>query len=215
MMNYEKMTYRLRDIEAFTVADFTNGKTFMGGDQKWFHTKWQRLSGCGPTTVTNIFIYQTRKNEPDATRPMAKATYQARMEEVWKHVTPTIHGIPTTDLLLKGVPGLLAAHGYRGVLDKLDIGPMAHVELAAVVDFLKTHLQQDIPVAFLTLDIGKEPGLDEWHWVTIVAMDEPRGNDSYAMILDNGDIKAVNLGLWLTTTKKGGGLASFSLQPAQ
>ncbi len=210
-MKYEQMTYRLSDIEAFAISDPSTGKTAMGGDQEWFHTKWQRLSGCGPTTVTNIFLYLTRNDRLDAPRPMPKETYRARMEDVWKHVTPTIHGIPTADLLLKGVPSLLEAHGYKGTKDKLDIVPAKYVGLAAVENFLKDYIQRDIPVALLTLDTGKEPGLDEWHWVTAVAMDKAQGNDLTIMLLDNGEMKEVNLGLWLATTKKGGGLAAFSI----
>jgi hypothetical protein len=42
-------------------------------------------------------------------------------------------------------------------------------------------------------------------------MDKAQGNDLTIMLLDNGEMKEVNLGLWLATTKKGGGLAAFSI----
>ncbi len=211
MMKYEEMTYRLEDPDAFVVTDSQNGTRFMGGDQDWYHTKWQRMSGCGPTTITNIFSYLTRGTRQDSDKQLSKAAHTALMEKIWKYVTPTIHGIPTATLLLRGVPDLLTAHGYQYQLDQLDIEPPRNTDMPTIGSFLKQYLQRDIPVALLTLDKGKEPTLDEWHWVTVVGMDEAKGNDMRLLIIDNGEMKEVNLGLWLATTKKGGGLAAFSI----
>ena len=34
-----------------------NGKISHGYDQEWFTDEWQRLSGCGPTTATQVVTY--------------------------------------------------------------------------------------------------------------------------------------------------------------
>ena len=50
-------TLRLKDIERFRIRDARTGQTWMGHDQEWFGTPWQRLAGCGPTTACNLFRY--------------------------------------------------------------------------------------------------------------------------------------------------------------
>lgn len=51
------------------------------------------------------------------------------------------------------------------------------VSLKAVDTFLHASLDHDVPVAFLSLDPGKEPLVDEWHWVTLIGIDEIQGGD--------------------------------------
>ena len=34
-----------------------NGETSHGYDQEWFTDEWQRLSGCGPTTASQVLGY--------------------------------------------------------------------------------------------------------------------------------------------------------------
>ena len=34
-----------------------NGKTSYGYDQEWFTDEWQRLSGCGPTSASQVLGY--------------------------------------------------------------------------------------------------------------------------------------------------------------
>ena len=50
-------TLRLKDIERFRIRDARTGQTWMGHDQEWYGTPWQRLAGCGPTTACNLFRY--------------------------------------------------------------------------------------------------------------------------------------------------------------
>ena len=34
-----------------------DGKTSYGYDQEWFTDEWQRLSGCGPTSASQVLSY--------------------------------------------------------------------------------------------------------------------------------------------------------------
>ena len=34
-----------------------NGETSHGYDQEWFTDEWQRLSGCGPTSASQVLSY--------------------------------------------------------------------------------------------------------------------------------------------------------------
>lgn len=205
------MRYQIKDVHALRVLDNQANRVFIGGDQDWYPTEWQRRSGCGPTTVTNIIAYLTRDKNTTDTTPFSKETYVAMMEDVWNYVTPTRGGIPTANLLLQGVSQLMEAKGYQYRSDYVDIIPSENsIDGDVVKNFLIEHIRKDIPVALLTLDIGNEPALDEWHWVTIVGVDGQE-NDITVEIVDCGEIKQANLGLWLSTTNKGGGLAGFSI----
>lgn len=203
-----RMPYQIHEVEALRIIHTSS----IGGNQKWFHTHWQRCSGCGPTTVSNIIAYQRRATLP---LPFTKVSFSVFMEEVWRSVTPTNHGIPSASLLLSDVNTYMKRHGYSSVNAKLDVVPKnGAVSLKAVDTFLHASLDHDVPVAFLSLDPGKEPLVDEWHWVTLIGIDEIQGGDFPAMIIDNGTIKKINLGLWLSTTREGGGFASFVMLPA-
>ena len=83
--------------------------------------------------------------------------------------------------------------------------------LAEVLNFLDAALSKDTPVAFLNLCNGDEKGLDEWHWVTIISLDHTENGDQiFIDILDEGQIKKINLALWYNTTTKGGGFVYFT-----
>ena len=82
--------------------------------------------------------------------------------------------------------------------------------LNEVVDFLRSGLRQDAPVAFLNLCNGEEENLHRWHWVTVVGMEYAAdGSQAVLYTLDEGRKKTVDLGLWLKTTVLGGGFVYF------
>ncbi|MCI2045307.1 MAG: hypothetical protein LKJ89_02530 [Sphaerochaeta sp.] len=204
-MTYQ-LPYQIHDVEALKIAHSPS----IGGNQKWFHSHWQRLSGCGPTTVSNIIAYEERAKLP---LPFTKASFSAFMEDVWKSVTPSYHGIPSATLLLAGVEKYMQSHGIPYTKEQLDVKPDEKaISLKELYAFIRSSLDRDIPVAFLSLDPGKEPVVDEWHWVTLYGVGELQGADLPAVILDNGTAKAINLGLWLSTTHLGGGFATFTME---
>ena len=60
------------------------------------------------------------------------------------------------------------------------------------------------------LDNGKENKLHRWHWVAIVGIAYDDLSDKLeATIADEGMLKKINLGLWLTTAKNEGGFVYF------
>jgi hypothetical protein len=201
----------LSNMDAFKIIDCDTGEVFYGCNQEWFGTHWQRLSGCGPSVVANILMYSDCcadghiKNKNDA------ATF---MEEVWKFVTPTNKGIPTTDMLLKRISSYAESKGKTILHLGCDIprGKLLRPHVEDVASFLGDALRSDIPVAFLNLCNGKEENLDEWHWVTVVSM-ERRESDEHAFIkiIDRGRIITIDLSLWLETTNHGGGFIHFRI----
>ncbi len=82
--------------------------------------------------------------------------------------------------------------------------------LANVVDFLVSSFEADSPVAFLNLSKGALPNLDEWHWVTLVGVEQQgEGERVYATLYDASLTWKIDLGLWLETTTRGGGFVCY------
>ena len=71
-------------------------------------------------------------------------------------------------------------------------------------DFFRQAFLADSPIAFLNLDRGALPGLESWHWVSLIAMDH-EGDKLTATAADNGQLLGLDIGLWLETTKRSGG----------
>lgn len=82
--------------------------------------------------------------------------------------------------------------------------------LSAVMEFIRSGLKEDVPIAFLNLDHGDEENLESWHWVTIAGLYcSEDGQVVQVFICDEGITKQINLKLWLETTVQGGGLVYF------
>lgn len=210
------MTVSIRDIPVLDVAGETPGKIFHGFDQEWYPTLWQRRSGCGPTVAAETAFYYTRSRAADP--PAGPASHGEALEQMlqaWRHVTPTARGIPSAALLRDDFAQYAGAAGLPLEPECLDI-PARRDErpaLSQLVQFVAQPLGEDMPVAFLNLHNGSEAQLDSWHWVLIVGLSyEPEGTAAVASILDEGVRKTVDLGLWLDSTKLGGGLVRFRLR---
>ena len=190
-----------------------NGHTYYGADQEWYPTLWQRRAGCGPTTATQLLLYfQNKGSIGTSTRVVDKESLVALMENVWRFVTPGIMGLHLISQFTEGVDNYLKSLSSSLVKQTLQI-PRSEDKrppFSRVVDFLVTSLQADSPVAFLNLSRGSLTNLDEWHWVTIVAVEQDREeSDLYATIYDAGNHWKINMTLWYQTTKRGGGLVSY------
>ncbi len=211
------MTRRLSDIERFRIRDTQTGQTWLGHDQEWYGTPWQRLAGCGPTTACNLFRYLAPALPADAARAMRpdRADALAFMEEVWGTVTPTNHGIATTRRFYTTAMAFAAAQGWPLTHRVLDV-PASRPRRPAyntVYAFLDEALAQDLPVAFLNLCNGDEANLDEWHWVTIVALTpDPYGGVLLAEVLDGGTVKRIDIEKWYASTTRDGGFVVLSVE---
>ena len=191
--------------EGMNVLDENSGQTTKGCSQEWYPSLWQRLSGCGPTTVANISLYKNYKNH---SVPFAKKESLELMQEVWKFVTPTNHGINTTRLLYGGARSYFKHKGWSAAYEVLDVPreKRRRPPVAELLAFVAEGLLMDAPVAFLNLHSGQEKRLDAWHWTTIVSQ-----NDASVELYDAGKSRIGDLALWLETTKTGGGLVYFKL----
>ena len=192
----------------FSVADGAD-IAYCGGCQEWYGAFWKRLSGCGPTVVSSIVNYLTRKAGGDAA---SLAAFRTLMDDVWRYVTPSIRGIPTTTALVKGARAYIDAQHLPYRIDELCVAKSHQLRPAfdEICRFIGDALQADAPVAFLSLDKGAEPLLDSWHWTTILALqcDETLGV-AQADIADEGKLLRADLRIWYDTSTLGGGFVRF------
>ena len=206
----EEMTTRsLKRLNEFTVVDENTGNRYYGCHQEWYGDAWQRRAGCGPTVATTLYFYQNRLWQ----RSNTKQSWLQLMNEVWDYVTPSSGGMPTTTMFFTAVLSYTRAKGldvehYHCELpeDRACRPTMPHV-----LEFIESGLQADAPVAFLNLCNGAVQNLARWHWVTIVALEyETEADQATVTILDEGQLKKIDLSLWLKTTTKGGGFVYFT-----
>ena len=172
-----------------------------GINQEWYKTYIKRSSGCGPTTAANIIMYEKRKDDIS----FSKDDCLKLMNRMWNYITPKTMGINKASMYIKGFSNYIKTHNiylkkYRHF--HIDTNNMDKKELYL---FLYNALKKDHPVAFLNLDNGKENNLEAWHWVSIVGIDK----DFKTTICDNGDLKKIDLNLWIDTTNSYGDFIYF------
>lgn len=202
------------------VFDEDTHETCYGCNQKWYPTLWRRLSGCGPTVASNLIFYLhlTRLTSGPNQSLLTKKTCLSLMEEIWRFVTPTITGgVSTTKMFYEAVLSYAKLKGLNveyGLLN-LPKDKSCRPGLPEILSFLEGALSKDAPVAFLNLCNGAEKSLERWHWVTIISVEYTQNEDHiFVNILDDGQIKKIDLSLWYNTTTKGGGFVYFSASPA-
>jgi hypothetical protein len=205
----------IKDKNLFKIEEAVTKQIFYGSNQEWYTRRWQRMSGCGPSTVANIIYYlnRTRSSEQYCSN-LTKEECLNLMNEIWNFVTPSIHGVSSTDMLCKGVQKYLIDKELDIKLDFIDVPKKKKLrpDLSQVLSFLNGALKKDAPVAFLNLEHGTVIELDSWHWVTMIALEEKSdASDVFAEILDSGEVKKINLSQWFRTTKLGGGFVSFQI----
>jgi hypothetical protein len=208
----------LHNLNLIQIAEEDSRDPYYGGLQQWYSTRWKRLSGCGPTVVTGIVNYLSRARDEDdpGDAPVPKKTFQKLMEDVWKFVTPTVRGIPSTDILRRGALQYIKARDLRIRLDFLDVDEAidSRPALDRLLAFLRDALENDAPVAFLNLHSGSEEALDSWHWVTVISLEyEPDESAASIEFVDEGRIIKINLKSWYLTTALGGGFVGFYSEP--
>jgi hypothetical protein len=183
-----------------------------GAHQVWYPNWIQRMAGCGPTAASNLLWYLT------ATRPQLcgglfkgnGTTYDGMlslMEEVWNYVKPGLRGVDKSSMFTDGAVGFGMDHGISLKTRVLEIPSSEKIrpDMKTVLEFLTAAFSDDLPVAFLNLSNGAVRNLDNWHWVTLVSVDEALQAEMY----DQGLRQNINLQLWLATTAGGGALVTL------
>ncbi len=209
-------TTKIKNIDLYKLSDITDHIVYYGSNQDWYDRPWQRMSGCAPSTVANIIYYiHCSGMEPERRKGLTKEECLLLMREMWNYVTPSLGGVRTTAMLRNGTERYLKAKKAELKLEVLDI-PRARAERPEedkVTGFIVAALEADCPVAFLNLERGKLTNLESWHWVTIISLTFDGQGQILAEILDSGIRKEIDLGLWLRTTRLGGGFVSFLKSP--
>lgn len=198
----------VKNPEYFEILDEMTSEKYLGCNQQWYKKHWQRMAGCGPTVAANIILYSRKK------AGISKNESLTIMDEMWEHVTPTMRGVNTTNIFYKGLVSFAVGKGANLFYDAVDIPKKKEMRPSfdKVINFIKTSLENDIPLAFLNLCNGKEKFLDEWHWVTLVSLEYEEDLSSVNIeILDESIKKTIDLLLWYDTTTLGGGFVSFYL----
>jgi hypothetical protein len=208
----------ISNLNLLKVSDESTHMTYYGCNQEWYSTDWKRLSGCGPSTASNIifYLYHTQAAFGSGQSFNSKENYLSLMEEIWEYVTPTAEGIPTTKMFYEAVLAYTESKGLNVGFDFCDLpeDKSRRPELSEVLVFLEEALIKDAPIAFLNLCNGDEKNLDWWHWVTIISLEYAEdGNSAFIKILDEGLIKKIDLALWYNTTTLGGGFVYFTAVP--
>ncbi len=190
----------------------TGDKTLYGYSQEWYQTSFRRTRGCGPTAAAMLLVYlNTREGGPLPYDGRSIAAATKVLEEVWKDVTPGwLLGLNSTGKFREGVEALARRRGLGWRCRAMGISALRckRPRLKEVVKFLEDGIAADCPIAFLNLDKGRATGLESWHWVVVVALRYDAGQNRYtATCYDGGRQVTCDLGLWLDTTRLGGGFA--------
>jgi hypothetical protein len=207
------MIYAIRNPEYLHVTD-EDGTQFLGCEQEWFGTLWQRRSGCGPTVASNLMLYLHRRGAIALPFDVAegKAGCLSLMNRMWNHVTPSPRGINTIQRFSDGLFAFSGMYGLRLACTCLpfDIQADERTAFREVVRFVAEGLAMDCPVAFLHLSNGDVADLDAWHWVTLVRMAVPEDGERAQVTYYDGNPSAViDLRTWCDTTRENGGFVHF------
>jgi hypothetical protein len=208
-------TKSISNPDFFKVLDEDTRELYYGCNQEWYTTKWQRLSGCGPTVASDLILYlfyRTRQTNLGMGL-ISKKNCLELMEEIWQYVTPTMHGVSNTKMFYEALLSYAEFKGFQVQYRFLDLPNkrLNRPSFSELLKFLDEALGKDTPIAFLNLCNGDEKGLDRWHWVTIIALEyTENGDHAFADIIDDGKIKRINLALWYNTTSKAGGFVYFT-----
>ena len=205
----DEQFYTLKLTEALLIND-EDGNTYLGGDQNWYSAKWHKQAGCGPTNGAHLVSYLSQTREKYSSLTLhdcrGKNGFTALMEDVWPDMTPGIRGVNKAKIFSKSLCTYASDRGVSLSCRILEI-PMSRKKRPSceeMLKFLAQALSDDLPVAFLNLHNGGVPNLESYHWVIIVALDLKANQ---ALIYDHGKKFEIDLRLWLSQSKAGGGFA--------
>jgi hypothetical protein len=204
-----KVIHGLRHLENIHVVNHS-GQEYFGCDQNWYSSEWQQMSGCGPSTASTLLLYLQKSGRVDfPIHGLEQKDCKLLMENVWSHITPTQDGIYLVEQFCTGIQSFASSHRFSLDCQSLEIPESIELrpELADVVGFIACGLDQDCPIAFLNLSKGAVINLEEWHWVTIVALETDEKQDQvFVTIFDGDKSDKIDFKCWYQTTIDGGAL---------
>jgi hypothetical protein len=211
-----RMKVSIARPDLMIITEEETGHTTFGGNQEWYKDEWHRRAGCGPTCAANVAAYlaQTRPGMRAlyAGEGMLKSQFAAHMEEMYKFVTPGNMGLNRVEMFTKGMEDFA---GSRGISLKAHVfevhGNMSRNRppVSDLIEFIRTGLAADCPIAFLNLTKGRVKNLQGWHWITITSAEFEDGG-LMACASDEGSEIRFDLKLWYLSTRMRGGLVYFT-----
>ena len=203
----------LDGVEQLHLTD-GEGRLHHGADQEWYPLSWQRRAGCGPTTASQLLLYNSRSYPDLGLMAVAdKDGMVALMEEVWTYITPGIMGVHLVSHFTKGLERYLADHDIDRTVISLAIPKEreARPSLDEVVSFITRSLQAGQPVAFLNLGSAGTVNLDSWHWVTVVGLFQVNEESPVMLtIYDAGMSFPIEFSTWYAATGRSSGFVSLA-----
>lgn len=205
---------QIYSITQLELLRLTDGKyTWQGADQGWYQKAWRRRAGCGTTTAAHLLSYlsEVRPGLEDLypIHSREKDEFLSFMNELWDYVTPGRMGLNTLNKFTGGITDYTRKKDVELSFCKLNISPIKEARPTAnqCAAFLRAAMEAGSPVAFLNLSSGAVKGLDSWHWVTIIAVEEQHSGSIVCTALDGGGHElTMDFQLWLMTSRLGGGL---------
>ena len=204
--------FAIRHPEALHIEDET-GARFLGCEQEWYGSLWQRRAGCGPTVASNMMLYLHRTGALQLPFDVTGKTGCLQlMNAMWNHVTPSPRGVNSVRRFADGLHAFSERYGYR--MDCASIlypkATMKRPSFPEVVSFIADGLVLDCPIGFLNLSNGDVTNLDSWHWVTLVRMEVSQdGGRAWVEYYDGNRSEVIDLRIWCDTTRDHGGFVHF------
>ena len=160
------------------------------------------LGGIALPLMSTPVLEENDKTQDVNAAPSTKDGYLEFMKRVYRFLYPRVGGLLACHFL-EGIAELANEHRIPVSAECLRV-PIAQTKrpsFAKAAEFICSSLDANIPVAFLILSGGGVAGLDTWHWVTILAIDDELKS---VEILDNTVTLWADLGIWLETSIMGG-----------
>lgn len=194
----------------------TDSQGIYGYNQGWYATSFKRTRGCGPTVAAMLLLYLNRREEgPLPYKSHTVSSITKVLEDVWNFVTPGwLLGLNSTGKFCRGMEALFEHYGLMWQCHELSITAFRFKQrsLLQVVNFLEEGISSDCPIAFLSLHKGQVTALESWHWTVLVALSYDASQERYmATCYDGGRSITFDLGLWLETSRLGGGFVYVSV----
>ena len=191
----------------------SQGEIYIGGSQEWYLDHWQRISGCGPTTASNLIWYMARPKPAESSHKNGGFVHYMELHhEMFSFVTPGMQGVNSSSIFTEGLENYGRKHDLQITPHVIEIPgkPYTRPDTSEVRDFIVAALNSNAPAAFLNLSNGTLTNLANWHWVTVLAI-EP---DTMATdICDQGAPLTIDLAEWLRTSMLGGALVYITISP--
>ncbi|AJQ28529.1 hypothetical protein [Pelosinus fermentans] len=195
----------------------TGNLILYGYNQEWYKTSFKKTRGCGPTAAAMLLLYLNRREAgslPYQSNSISSITQI--LEDVWNFVTPGwLLGLNSTRKFCRGVEDLAEHYELSWRCHELSLSAFKfkRASLSQVIKFLNEGLASDCPIAFLNLQKGRVTSLESWHWIVLVSLSYKESENRYlATCYDGGRLLTFDLGLWLETTRLGGGFVYVTVE---